>query len=221
MDLIILLVIVVLPIISQSMITSTYNKYAKIDNSSKMTGKQVARTILDKNGLRNVTVGEISGTLTDHYDPRKKHVNLSTSIYEDSSISSVSVAAHECGHAIQDKEKYSFLVFRSKMVPVVNFTSRISTILLVLGFALELFNLVTIGIVLLSVGLLFQLITLPVEFDASRRAKDELQRLGLIEKKDVDGTKKVLSAAAFTYVANFLASALQVARLILINRDRR
>ena len=220
MELIILIPIIVLPILAQALVTSTYNKYAKIENSIHISGKEVARKILDSNGLSNVTIAEISGNLTDHYDPRKKHINLSTKIYKDQSISSVSVAAHECGHAIQDKEAYSFMRLRSSLVPVVNFTSRFATIFIVLGFVMEFLNLIYIGIALLSVGLLFQLITLPVEFDASRRGKKELKKLGLITNKDTKGSKKVLNAAAFTYVASFLASALQVARLVLISRRR-
>ncbi len=215
-----IIIIIVLPLISQGIITSTYSKYSKIENSSNLSGKDVARKILDKNGLQKVTIGKIPGNLTDHYDPRNKHINLSEAIYEDTSISSVSVAAHEVGHAIQDKEKYSFLTFRTKMVPIVNLTSRFSTILIILGFTTELLNIVYLGIIFLSIGLLFQLITLPVEFDASRRAKIQLQQMGLITQKDIKGTKKVLNAAAFTYVAGFLANALNILRLLLISRRR-
>ena len=220
MDLIILLIIILLPIIAQIKIKLTYNKYSKIENSAHMTGAKVAREILDRNGLSNVTIGKISGSLTDHYDPTKKHINLSDSIYEDESISSIAVAAHECGHAIQDKEAYAFLRFRSSMVPVVNFTSRIASIFIVIGFISELAGIIYIGIGLLTVGLIFQLITLPVEFDASARAKRQLKECGLIEDKDVKGTKKVLTAAALTYVASFLATALQVVRLVLMSRNR-
>ena len=148
------------------------------------------------------------------------YLSLSNSIYEQSSISAIAVAAHECGHAIQDKIGYSFMRFRSKMVPVVNITSSISSIFIVLGFFTEIVGFIKIGILLLSVGLLFQLITLPVEFDASRRAKEELYRLGLIDEQEKKGVKKVLNAAAFTYVAGFLASALQIVRLVLISRRR-
>ena len=220
MNLIIILVIIVLPLIAQGKINSTYNKYSKVDNSINISGKEVAKKILESNGLSNVSVNKIDGSLTDHYDPKRKIVNLSSNIYDDNSIASVSVAAHECGHAIQDKEAYAFLRFRSSLVPIVNFTSRFATIFIILGFILEFLNFVYIGIALLSVGLLFQLITLPVEFDASRRGKEELQKLGLVADSDISGTKKVLNAAAFTYVASFLASALQVARLILISRRR-
>lgn len=220
LDVILMLNIILLPLYANIKINMTYSKYSKKQNSRKLTGKEVAEKILEMNGLSNVKVGQIGGSLTDHYDPRNKTISLSSDIYNNTSISACAVAAHEVGHAIQDKEKYSMLVFRTKIVPIVNFTSRLSTIFVFLGFFLEFMNLITIGALLLSVGLFFQLITLPVEFDASRRAKEELQKCGLIEKQDTKGANKVLKAAAFTYVAGFLASALQIVRLLLISRDR-
>lgn len=220
LDVILMLIIIVLPLYANIKINSTYSKYSKKQNSGKLTGKEVAEKILEMNGLSNVKVGRINGSLTDHYDPRNKKISLSDGIYNSNSISACAVAAHEVGHAIQDKERYSMLVFRSKLVPVVNFTSRLSSILVFSGFIFDLFNFITIGAILLTVGLFFQLITLPVEFDASKRAKEELQKCGLIEKQDTKGATKVLKAAAFTYVAGFLASALQIARLLLISRNR-
>lgn len=220
LDVILMLVIIVLPLYANIKINSTYSKYSKKQNSGKLTGKEVAEKILEMNGLSNVKVGRISGSLTDHYDPRNKTISLSDGIYNSNSISACAVAAHEVGHAIQDKERYSMLVFRSKLVPVVNFTSRLSSILVFSGFIFELLDFITVGAILLTIGLFFQLITLPVEFDASRRAKEELQKCGLIEKQDTKGATKVLKAAAFTYVAGFLASALQIARLLLISRNR-
>lgn len=220
LDVILMLIIIVLPLYANIKINSTYSKYSKKQNSGKLTGKEVAEKILEMNGLNNVKVGRINGSLTDHYDPRNKTISLSDGIYNSNSISACAVAAHEVGHAIQDKERYSMLVFRSKLVPVVNFTSRLSSILVFSGFIFDLFNFITIGAILLTVGLFFQLITLPVEFDASKRAKEELQKCGLIENQDTKGTTKVLKAAAFTYVAGFLASALQIARLLLISRNR-
>lgn len=220
LDVIFMLIIIVLPLYANIKINSTYSKYSKKQNSGKLTGKEVAEKILEMNGLSNVKVGRINGSLTDHYDPRNKTISLSDGIYNSNSISACAVAAHEVGHAIQDKERYSMLVFRSKLVPVVNFTSRLSSILVFSGFIFDLFNFITIGAILLTVGLFFQLITLPVEFDASKRAKEELQKCGLIEKQDTKGATKVLKAAAFTYVAGFLASALQIARLLLISRNR-
>ena len=220
LDVILMLIIIVLPLYANIKINSTYSKYSKKQNSGKLTGKEVAEKILEMNGLNNVKVGRINGSLTDHYDPRNKTISLSDGIYNSNSISACAVAAHEVGHAIQDKERYSMLVFRSKLVPVVNFTSRLSSILVFSGFIFDLFNFITIGAILLTVGLFFQLITLPVEFDASKRAKEELQKCGLIEKQDTKGATKVLKAAALTYVAGFLASALQIARLLLISRNR-
>lgn len=220
LDVILMLIIIVLPLYANIKINSTYSKYSKKQNSGKLTGKEVAEKILEMNGLSNVKVGRINGSLTDHYDPRNKTISLSDGIYNSNSISACAVAAHEVGHAIQDKERYSMLVFRSKLVPVVNFTSRLSSILVFSGFIFDLFNFITIGAILLTVGLFFQLITLPVEFDASKRAKEELQKCGLIENQDTKGATKVLKAAAFTYVAGFLASALQIVRLLLISRNR-
>lgn len=220
LDVILMIIIIVLPLYANMRINSTYSKYSKKQNSGKLTGKEVAEKILEMNGLSNVKVGRINGSLTDHYDPRNKTISLSDGIYNSNSISACAVAAHEVGHAIQDKEHYSMLVFRSKLVPVVNFTSRLSSILVFSGFIFDLFNFITIGAILLTVGLFFQLITLPVEFDASKRAKEELQKCGLIEKQDTNGATKVLKAAAFTYIAGFLASALQIARLLLISRNR-
>ena len=220
LDVILMIIIIVLPLYANIKINSTYSKYSKKQNSGKLTGKEVAEKILEMNGLSNVKVGRINGSLTDHYDPRNKTISLSDGIYNSNSISACAVAAHEVGHAIQDKERYSMLVFRSKLVPVVNFTSRLSSILVFSGFIFDLFNFITIGAILLTVGLFFQLITLPVEFDASKRAKEELQKCGLIEKQDTKGATKVLKAAAFTYVAGFLASALQIVRLLLISRNR-
>lgn len=220
LDVILMIIIIILPLYANMRINSTYSKYSKKQNSGKLTGKEVAEKILEMNGLSNVKVGRINGSLTDHYDPRNKTISLSDGIYNSNSISACAVAAHEVGHAIQDKEHYSMLVFRSKLVPVVNFTSRLSSILVFSGFIFDLFNFITIGAILLTVGLFFQLITLPVEFDASKRAKEELQKCGLIEKQDTNGATKVLKAAAFTYIAGFLASALQIARLLLISRNR-
>ena len=160
LDVILMLIIIVLPLYANIKINSTYSKYSKKQNSGKLTGKEVAEKILEMNGLNNVKVGRINGSLTDHYDPRNKTISLSDGIYNSNSISACAVAAHEVGHAIQDKERYSMLVFRSKLVPVVNFTSRLSSILVFSGFIFDLFNFITIGAILLTVGLFFQLITL-------------------------------------------------------------
>lgn len=221
MDILLIAIIILLPILAQIKVKSTYSEWSKVDNGMKITGKDAARMILDKNGLDNVKIGRVSGSLSDHYDPRKKIVNLSDDIYSNTSVAAVAIAAHECGHAIQDKQKYTFLRFRSALVPVVNFSSRFASIFIFIGFAAQLIDAVYIGIGLLSIGLLFQLVTLPVEFDASNRGKKELKKCGLVDNKNVNGSKAVLSAAAYTYVAGFLATALQILRLLLISRKRR
>lgn len=220
MDLLLIFLIILIPLIAQLGIKSSYSKYSSIENDKELTGKEVARMILDKNGLNNVEIYETSGELADYYDPRKKKVVLSTNIYRGKSISSAAVAAHEVGHAIQDKEGYFFLKFRNFLVPIVNFTSHISSLFIIIGFAASAFDFINIGIILLLVGLFFQLITLPVEFNASARAKEQLKDIGLYSKKNINGTNSVLNAAAYTYVAGFLAEALQILRLILISRDR-
>lgn len=220
-SIILIIIIIILPLFAQSKVNSNYNKYSKIKNSLNITGEEVAKRILNENNLTRINVYRTGGILTDHYDPTKKIINLSDSIYSSTSIAAIAVAAHECGHAIQDKESYAFLRFRSKMVPVVNFTSRLSSIILFLGIILGALDFINLALLLLCVGLFFQLITLPVEFDASRRAKQELEKIGLIEHKDKKGIEKVLSAAAFTYVASFLATALQILRLFLATRNDR
>ena len=224
MDLLLILAVIIIPLIAQIGIKINYSKYSKVENGMHMKGEEVARKILDMNGLRNVKINMIGGTLSDYYDPRVKTVNLSPEIFAERSISSAAVAAHECGHAIQDKENYGFLRLRSSLVPVVNFSSKFATVFILLGLFINSETGVTlfyVGIVLYALGLLFQLITLPVEFDASNRARKQLEKCGLIEKKDAKGVKKVLKAAAYTYVANFLATALQILRLVLLSRNRR
>lgn len=220
MDLLLIFLIILIPLIAQLGIKSSYSKYSSVENDKELTGKEVARMILDKNGLNNVEIYETSGELTDYYDPRKKKVVLSSNIYRGKSISSAAVAAHEVGHAIQDKEGYFFLRFRSFLVPIVNFTSHISSLFIIIGFAASAFDFIDIGIILLLVGLFFQLITLPVEFNASARGKEQLKDIGLYSKKNINGTNSVLNAAAYTYAAGFLAEALQILRLVLISRDR-
>lgn len=214
-----MLLIILIPLIAQAGIKTNYSKYSKIKNDVKITGKEVARNILDRNGLNNVEIRCVNGDLTDHYDSRNKTVSLSSNIYNGTSIASIAVAAHECGHAIQDKQEYFFLKLRTFLVPIVNISSRISTIFLIIGFGAELLNIVNIGIILLLVGLLFQIVTLPVEFNASSRALKELQKLKYVNNKSFKGTKKVLKSAALTYVAGFISEALQIFRLILISRD--
>lgn len=219
MDLILILFIIIVPLIAEIKVKMNYNTYSKQKNSLNMTGKEVARKILDNNGLNYVDILQTKGSLTDHYNPLTKKIFLSENTYGSKSIAAAAVAAHEVGHAIQDKESYSYLRFRNKMVPFVNFTSRAATILIFISFIFDFMEMFDAGIVLLLVGLLFQLITLPVEFNASNRAKEQLKSCGLLEKNDISGTKSMLNAAAFTYVASFLAMALQILRLILIRNS--
>lgn len=217
---ILLIIIIVLPLIAQIMVKSKYSKYKKENNSLGLTGYDVAKKILEMNNLSNITVGKTPGLLSDHYNPTNKSVILSKDIYEGKSIAAIAVAAHEVGHAIQDKELYQPMVIRSKLVPAVNFSAKASSIILVIGVILGATGLIDLAILLLCVSLLFQLITLPVEFNASERAKEELKKCGYIQDKDTKGVSKMLKAAAFTYVATFLASALEVVRLVMATRDR-
>ncbi len=219
MDLILILFIIIVPLMADIKVKMNYNAYSKQKNSLNMTGKEVARKILDNNGLNYVDILQTKGSLTDHYNPLTKKIFLSENTYGSKSIAAAAVAAHEVGHAIQDKESYSYLRFRNKMVPFVNFTSRAATILIFISFIFNFMEMFDAGIVLLLVGLLFQLITLPVEFNASNRAKEQLKSCGLLEKNDISGTKSMLNTAAFTYVASFLAMALQILRLILIRNS--
>lgn len=220
MDLLLILLIIFIPLIAQLKITSSFNKYKKIKNSKNLTGYDVARKILDNNDLEDIYIVETRGNLTDHYDPTQKVVRLSSDIYHGSSIASLAVAAHECGHAIQDKEAYSFMRLRSAIFPVVNIATSISYYIILLGFLFELMDMIYLGISLTCIGLLFQIITLPVEFDASKRANIKLEEYGLCSSSELDGTKTMLNAAAMTYVAGVLASALQVLRLILAANRR-
>lgn len=207
--------------IAQLFITSSYNKYKGINVQKQKHGYDVAREILNKNGLNNVNVEQVSGNLTDHYDPRTKTVRLSSDIYAGTSIASVSVAAHECGHAIQDKEGYTPMIIRSKLVPVVNFATRIGYIVIAIGLILGALNLARIGVIMLLSMLLFQVVTLPVEFDASRRGKRELKELSILDNSEQNGASTMLRAAAFTYVASVLSTVLQILRLFLIISSRR
>lgn len=223
MNILLYLIILIIPLLAQINISISYGKYKKVQNKKELTGFDVARKILDENGLEDIYVVETSGSLTDHYDPSRKVVRLSTDIFKGNSIAALSVAAHECGHAIQDKENYAFMRIRSFLVPVVNLVSYFSWIVIFIGLITEYFNLFAFGIGLISIGLLFQLITLPVEFDASKRAKRELVKLKLASSGEEEKVSKMLGAAAMTYVASVLTSILEILRLILIfnnNRDR-
>ncbi|MFM1534588.1 zinc metallopeptidase, partial [Helcococcus ovis] len=190
-------------------VSSNFEKFSKVASKSGMTGREVARMILNRNGLSDVDIQQISGSLTDHYDPRDKVIRLSESVYDSTSIAAISVAAHEVGHAIQDKDGYLMLNFRSLLAPVVGFTSRFVFVLIFMGFLLEFTNLINLGIALYSLSVLFHIVTLPVELNASKRALDNLTYNGIITVEEKSSSKKVLGAAAMTYVASMLVSILQ------------
>lgn len=221
MDLIICLLIVIIPALAQLFISINYSKYKKIFNESKITGQEVARKILDSNNLEKIYVVATNGNLTDHYDSGRKVIRLSKDIYDNESIASLAVAAHECGHAIQDKDGYFFMRLRSFIYPIVRIGTMFSYLVIFIGAIAEAMNIIYLGIALVALGLIFQLVTLPVEFDASKRALIELKNLGLVTDDELDGAKKVLISAALTYVAGVLSSALELLRLILIFTNKK
>lgn len=219
-DLLFIIIILIIPFIAQLKVSSNYNKYLTVKQSSGLSGFEVARKILDNNGLNNIHIVETRGKLTDHYDPTRKVIRLSHNVFHGDSVASVSIAAHECGHAIQDKTGYVWMKIRSMIFPIVNIATSISYVVILIGILAQLFNVVLLGIFLTAFGLIFQIVTLPVEFDASNRAKDELRKIGIVKKEEQTGVNKVLGAAAMTYVAGVLSSALEIVRLLLVfSRD--
>ncbi len=215
------LLILVIPLIAQIYVSLTYKKYLNKESNGKNTGYDIARKILDNNGLKDMYIVETKGTMSDHYDSSRKIIRLSTDVYKGKSIASLAIAAHECSHAIQDKEGYSFMKIRSFIFPIVNLGTKTAYIILFLGFIFSSLNLIWIAIGLVSLGLLFQLVTLPVEFNASSKAKEELKKYNLVNDEEYEGVTKMLKAAAYTYVAGVLASALEILRLILMFTNRR
>lgn len=218
MNIILILLIIGLPLLAQIFIKISYENNSRIKNSKELTGYDVARKILDKNGLNDLLIVETNGYLTDHYDPNRKVIKLSRNIYGNDTISSMAVAAHEVGHAIQDKEGYFFLRLRTFIFPIVSFISRISWLVILIGFFFEIVNAIYLGIIIISASVIFELVTLPVEINASKRAIKELNSLNLITGEE-DKVKNVLTAAALTYVAGTLAEILQLIRLIGILKD--
>lgn len=213
---IILIPAVILSIWAQCKVQSGFRRYANVYSRSGMTGAQVARKLLDANGIHDVGIERVAGNLTDHYHPTKKMLYLSESVYGESSVAAISVAAHEVGHAIQHSVGYKPLNIRSMLVPVANLGSNASWILLILGLILSIEPLVQLGIVLFTCVVLFQVVTLPVEFNASSRALQQVSYYGILSGDELTGGKKVLSAAAWTYVAAAIMSILQLLRLLLI-----
>lgn len=212
---------VLLGFYAQFKLMSVYGKYTRIGNAAGMTGAQAAREVLDSAGLYQMPVQEVGGHLTDHYDPMKKALFLSSENFHGTSLAAVGVAAHEAGHALQHKAAYAPLHIRMAMVPITNFASVAWGIIAMLGWFMGLLpQFLSIAIVLFTIIAAFQLITLPVEYDASRRAKEQLFRLGLIRENERAGVAKVLNAAALTYVAALVTSVLQLLQFVLVARDR-
>ena len=207
---------IIITLLAQAFVSGSYSKYSKIKNEKGLTGREVARYILDQHGLYDIDVVETGGYLSDHYDPRNKVIRLSKNNYRQSSIASVSVACHECGHAVQDKENYLFFKIRSLLVPVVNFSSYAGYFAILLGCLFGSLDLIWIGIIAEIVILLFQLVTLPVEINASRRGLKELEKSEYLTKRELSGGKVMLSAAASTYVASVASTVIEILRLILL-----
>ncbi|MBQ3285953.1 MAG: zinc metallopeptidase [Ruminococcus sp.] len=213
----------ILSLICSASVKSNFSKYSKVNNSRGMTGAQAAQQVLNDHGVTGVRIEPVSGNLTDHFDPRTNVIRLSESVYNARTVSAVGVACHEAGHAVQHAEGYVPNKIRSAIVPVANIGSKLSWIVLVIGMLLPVqFNFViTIGIVLFSASVVFTLITLPVEFNASSRALKTIKSTGMLNESEYAGAKKVLSAAAMTYVAAAATSIMQLLRLILIFGNRR
>lgn len=214
----------VICMIASARVKGTFNKYSQLRSMSGMNGAQVAQRVLQAAGIYDVQVRHVSGSLTDHYDPRTKTVNLSDPVYNATSVAALGVAAHECGHAIQHAKSYAPLSIRSALVPIANFGSMLAWPVILIGL---LFNtrssglIIDIGILLFSAAVLFQLVTLPVEFDASRRALVMLRTQGILTDDELKYTRRVLKSAALTYVASAAAAILQLLRIILITNGRR
>lgn len=211
----------ILCLIASGNVNTTYRKYSKIGNARGMSAGEVAERILKGAGIYEVRIERIEGELTDHYDPKNKVVRLSESVYHSTSVAAIGVAAHECGHVIQHYGGYLPIRFRNALVPVVHFGSKLSWPLILLGILFGLTGLVDVGIILFSLALLFQLVTLPVEFNASKRAIGIIKENGILQGDEIVGARKVLNAAAMTYVASTIATALQVLRLFLLFGRRR
>ena len=219
---IIMIPAILLGLIVQIRLSTTYSRYSKVQSRTGMTGYTAARRILDAAGLRHVPIECIQGELTDHFDPRSNVLRLSNGVYNSSSVAAIGVAAHECGHAIQYAEEYTPMKVRGALVKVTNFSSSISMFIVILGLIFSFRELALVGVALVSVVVLFQLVTLPVEFNASRRAVKILD--GYMDREELSGVKSVLSAAAMTYVAALVSAIFQLIRLLAIvggGRDRK
>ena len=205
---------------AQAQVSGAYNRYSRVRVSRGMTGAMAARRILDDNGLTGVRVERVAGKLSDHYDPGERVVRLSAGVYDSDSVASLGVAAHECGHAVQHATHYAPLTFRNAIIPITNFGSKLSIPLIIVGLFLS-GTLVDIGLLLFSLVAVFQLVTLPVEFNASSRALATLEGANFLAHRELEGSRKVLRAAALTYVAALLVTIMQLLRLVLLSRNRR
>lgn len=212
---------VVICLLASAKMNSTFNRYSRVRSASGLTGREAAQRVLQSAGIYDVRVEHVSGNLSDHYDPRSKVLRLSDATYNSTSVAAIGVAAHECGHAMQHAQGYAPLKLRSVLVPVANFGSSISWPLILIGLVLGGSSLLNLGIFAFSLAVLFQLITLPVEFNASRRAVQVLGSTGILYGDELQATRKVLSAAALTYVAGAASALLQLLRLVLLFGGRR
>lgn len=218
---IILVPAMLIALLAQINVSSTFNRYSRIASRRGLTGAQAAEEVLRAHGVYGVRITRVSGKLTDHYDPKTNTIRLSDAVYGSTSIASVGVAAHEAGHAVQYAQEYGPIKLRGAIIPVCNFSSQISILLIILGFALYSRPLFAVGVVLFAVAAFFQVVTLPVEFNASRRAIQSLQDTHMLDDQELRGAKKVLGAAAMTYVAALLVSIAQLLRYILAFNSRR
>ncbi|MDD4706116.1 MAG: zinc metallopeptidase [Bacilli bacterium] len=214
------ILILLIPLAAQFFVSSSYGKYKKQENSRRITGYDIARKMLDNNGLKDMYVVITDGTMSDHYDPKRKTVRLSDDVYNGTSIASLAIAAHETGHALQDKDGYLYMKIRSFIFPIVSLGTKFSYIVLLIGFLFQMIDLIWLGILLVGLGFIFQVVTLPVEFNASSRAKKEIEKYNFASSEDLIGVDKMLKAAAYTYVAGVLSSALELLRLISIVSGR-
>ncbi|MGN1344080.1 MAG: zinc metallopeptidase [Traorella sp.] len=222
MDFFIYLFAIAVVFASQTILSGSYQKYRKMPTVHGMKGYEVAKYILEKNGIYDVSiVPSKGGTLSDYYDPTHKVVNLSSDIYYNSSIASVSVAAHEVGHALQHAQGYSLIVLRNKLLPITQIASQLGWVSIFLGLFLSSNMLFEIGVIMLIIILCFQLVTLPIELNASNRAVAQLTNLNIIEESEVSSSKKMLKAAAFTYIAALISTFAQIIRVLLIRGNRR
>lgn len=218
---IILMPAFLIALLAQLNVSSTFNRYSRVASRRGLTGAQAAEEVLRAYGVYGVRVTRVSGKLTDHYDPRTNTIRLSDAVYGSTSIASVGVAAHEAGHAVQYAQEYGPIKVRGAIIPVCNFSSQISILLIILGFVMYSRPLFAVGVVLFAVATVFQVVTLPVEFDASRRAICSLRETHLLDAQELQGAKKVLGAAAMTYVAALLVSIAQLLRYVLAFNSRR